>query len=36
VQLWITGTASPRFKEKAQTLGIAVHEKVGSQLPLMD
>jgi hypothetical protein len=36
MQLWITGTASPRFKKEAKALGIAVHENVGSQLPLMD
>lgn len=36
VQFWITGTASPRFKSEAERLGIAVHEQVGRQLPLLD
>jgi hypothetical protein len=36
LQLWITGKASPRFKKEAQSLGIAVHENVGTELPLLD
>jgi hypothetical protein len=36
VQFWVTGTASPRFKQETQQLGIAVKESVGTQLPLLD
>ncbi len=36
VQFWITGTASPRFKQETQRLGIGVRESVGQQLPLLD
>jgi hypothetical protein len=36
LQFWITGTASPRFKQEAQVLGVSVKEGVGKQLPLLD
>jgi len=36
LQLWIAGTASPRFKKEAQLLGIGVKEGVAKQLPLLD
>jgi len=36
VQFWITGTASPSFKQEAQQRGIGVRESVGTQLPLLD
>ena len=36
LELWITGTASPRFKKEAEALGIRVREGVGRQLPLVD
>jgi hypothetical protein len=35
-ELWMTGTASPRFKERAAALGIVVREGVAQQLPLAD
>ena len=35
-ELWITGTASPRFKQEASALGLVVKENVGTQLPLAD
>jgi hypothetical protein len=34
--LWITGTATPLFKQQATALGIQVSENVGAQLPLLD
>lgn len=36
LELWITGTASQRFREEAEALGIRVREQVGRQLPLVD
>ncbi|HVO03168.1 MAG TPA: hypothetical protein VMT54_13270 [Candidatus Cybelea sp.] len=33
---WLTGTASPLFKQQANALGFDVKENVGSQLPLAD
>jgi hypothetical protein len=36
LQFWITGTASPRFKQEAQHLGIGVRENIRTQLPLLD
>ena len=36
LELWITGTASPRFKEEAERLGIRIRDGVGRQLPLVD
>jgi hypothetical protein len=35
-ELWITGTASPRFLRGTEALGIRVREGVGKQLPLLD
>ena len=35
-ELWITGTASPRFRQQLEAAGIHLHERVGSQLPLLD
>jgi hypothetical protein len=35
-ELWITGTATPLFKQAAAALGIQVQENVGTQLPLLD
>lgn len=35
-ELWIAGTASPRFKTEAAALGITVRERVTAQLPLLD
>lgn len=36
LELWITGTASPRFKQEAAARGIRVKEDVAKQLPLLD
>ncbi|MFO1057317.1 MAG: hypothetical protein U1E53_10160 [Dongiaceae bacterium] len=36
LSLWITGTASRRFRAEAEALGIGVREQVGRQLPLVD
>ncbi len=36
LELWITGTVSPRFRREAESLGIGVKEEVGRQLPLVD
>jgi hypothetical protein len=36
LELWITGTASARFKREAESLGIRVKEEAGRQLPLVD
>jgi hypothetical protein len=36
LELWITGTTSPRFRKEAEALGIRVRERVGQQLPLVD
>jgi len=36
IQLWITGTASPRSRAEAQALGIEIKESVSKQLPLLD
>jgi hypothetical protein len=36
LELWITGTASRRFHDEAEALGIRVREQVGRQLPLVD
>jgi hypothetical protein len=35
-EVWITGTASARFKRESAALGITVMEGVGRQLPLAD
>src|SRR5262249_20231963 len=35
-EVWIAGTASPRFKTEAAALGIVVKERVTTQLPLLD
>jgi hypothetical protein len=34
--LWITGVASPNFKAAAAARKIAVHEKIGMTIPLLD
>jgi hypothetical protein len=36
IELWITGTASERFRHELEAAGIGLHERVGSQLPLLD
>jgi hypothetical protein len=36
IQLWITGTASPRSRKEAKALGIEIKEGVSKQLPLLD
>jgi hypothetical protein len=36
MELWVTGTATPRFKQETAALGIQVRENVGKQLPLLD
>ena len=36
LQLWITGTASPRFAKEARALGVQVTENIGSRLSIVD
>jgi hypothetical protein len=36
MELWVTGTATPLFKQETAALGIQVRENVGKQLPLLD
>ncbi len=35
-ELWVTGTVSPRLREEAARLGIAVSENVDEKIGMMD
>ena len=35
-ELWITGTASPLFKQEARSRGVVVKDRIVTLLPVLD